>query len=237
MKTQAQEQREARGPRGHRCPWRYQGPAASKVGASRHPSRLGVRTGVGMHIAALASGLGTPGPGGPHRLRAGGGRPGCPQDLDAWPRGSTRPGAIPTPAPSGQEAPLAREEVHLAPASDTLGPERRCGPWVSRDLAANAGAGTSLPSPSAFSPAPSSPPRRVVSLALGQPLFLSSLLDVAHPQSARPPQAARSPLQSSALNLTQHVAKGHPGGQPTSSPVSTRQNEGLPLFLGTMEGG
>lgn len=110
-------------------------------------------------------------------------------------------------------------------------------PWVSRDLAAKAGTGTSLPSPSAFSLAPSLPPRCVVSPALDQPLFLSSLLDVAHPQSARPPQAARYPLQPSALNLTQHVARGRPGGQPTSSSVSTRQNEGLPLFLGTMEGG
>lgn len=81
---------------------------------------------MGMHIAALASGLGTPGPGGLRRLRAGGGRPGCPQDLDTWPRGSTWPGAIPVPAPSGQEPPLAREEGHLAPASDMLGPERRC---------------------------------------------------------------------------------------------------------------
>ena len=76
---------------------------------------------MGMQTAALTSGLGTPGPGGPRRLRAGGGRPGCLQDSDAWPRGSTRPGAIPTPVPSGQEAPLAREDVHLAPASDMLG--------------------------------------------------------------------------------------------------------------------
>ena len=35
-------------------------------------------------------------------------------------------GSIPMPVPSGQEAPLAREEAPLAPASETLSPERRC---------------------------------------------------------------------------------------------------------------
>lgn len=78
------------------------------------------KDGCGLAHCCRDFGAGDSGPWGAHRLRAGGGRPGCLQDLDSWPRGSTRPGATPMPVPSGQEAPLAREEVHLAPASDTL---------------------------------------------------------------------------------------------------------------------
>ena len=108
---------------------------------------------------------------------------------------------------------------------------------VSRDLAAKAGPGAFLPSSSALSLAPSLTPRRAVSSALGLLLFLSLLVDVAHRQSSRSPRPVRCPLQSSALSLTQHVAKGRPRGRPTSSSVSTCQNEGFPLFLWTMEGG
>ena len=35
-------------------------------------------------------------------------------------------GSVPVPVPSGQEVPLAQEEAPLAPASETLSPERRC---------------------------------------------------------------------------------------------------------------
>lgn len=79
-----------------------------------------------QRFAAPALGLQTPGvrglvgsgreAGGP--AAAGCGRPASSVHLAC--------GSVPVPVPSGQEAPLAREEAPLAPASETLGPERRC---------------------------------------------------------------------------------------------------------------
>lgn len=81
--------------------------------------------------------------------------------------------------------------------------------------------------PGAFLPSSaSSTLRPAASPAPGLLLLPSSLVDIAHWQNPRSPRPAHSPLPSSALNLTQHVAKGCPGRRPTSSSVSTRQLKG-----------